>query len=141
MQRKTRIYMIDNDADLVRVVRWVFEAEGYEFFSAASAKEGLQLLEQTAPDLIILDVMMEDAVAGFRVVNALRNFAEFPEARRYEGVPILLLTGIQRHTRMKVADEVGGRLHANDAYLEKPVKPKQLLDKVAELLKARPGPA
>lgn len=138
MKKKTRIYMVDNDADLVRVVRWVFEAEGYDFFSAGSAKEGLRLLDQVAPDLIILDVMMEDAVAGFRVVNALRNFDDFPQNRKYEGMPILLLTGIQRFTKMKIVQEVGARLSPVDAYLEKPVKPKQLLDKVVELLKARP---
>jgi CheY-like chemotaxis protein len=132
--KKSKIYMVDNDADLVKVVKWVFEAEGYDFASAGSAKEGLQLLDQVAPDLIILDVMMEDPTAGFRVVNTLRNYEEFPMNRKYERIPILLLTGIQRHTKMKVAPHVGGKLLSGDAFLEKPVKPKQLLDKVAELL-------
>lgn len=133
--RKPRIFMVDDDTDLVDIVRSVLESSGYEFHSASSAAEALEQLDAVNPDLIILDVMMEDLVAGFRVVNRLRNFEQYPENRRYEKVPILMMTSIQQQTRMKFSQDAGSRLLPIDAFLEKPVKPRALLEKIAELLR------
>lgn len=136
MEKKPRIFMVDDDTDLVQVVHWVLEAEGFAFASANSAKEALEKLDEVEPDLIILDVMMEDVVAGFRVVNALRNFEDHPDARKYAKVPILMLTSIQQRTKMKFSQDTGSNLLPIDAFLEKPVKPKALLEKIRELLPA-----
>jgi CheY-like chemotaxis protein len=135
MEKKARIFMVDDDGDLIQVAKLVFEAEGYEFHSASSAKEAIETIEAVNPDLVILDVMMEDIVAGFRVVNMLRNFDENPENRKFEKLPILMMSSVQQRTKMKVAQDAGTRLLPIDTFLEKPVKPKVLLDKVAELLK------
>jgi CheY-like chemotaxis protein len=135
MEKKARIFMVDDDGDLIQVAKLVFEAEGYEFHSAASAKEAIETIEAVNPDLVILDVMMEDIVAGFRVVNLLRNFDENPQNRKFEKLPILMMSSVQQRTKMKVAQDAGTRLLPIDSFLEKPVKPKVLLDKVAELLK------
>lgn len=135
MDRKARILMVDDDVDLVDIVRSVLLASGYEFFSAGSAKECLETIDAVRPDLIILDVMMEDVVAGFRVVNYLRNFDENPQSRRYEHVPILMMTSIQQRTKMRFSQDAGSRLLPIDAFLEKPVKPRVLLDTVAALLR------
>lgn len=134
MDRKARIFMVDDDTDLVDIVRSVLEAAGYKFASASSATEALDIVNSVAPDLIILDVMMEDLVAGFRVVNHLRNFEQFPQNKAYEKVPILMMTSIQQQTRMKFSQDAGSRLLPIDAFLEKPVKPRVLLEKIAELL-------
>jgi CheY-like chemotaxis protein len=134
MDRKARIFMVDDDTDLVDIVRSVLEAAGYEFASASSAAEALEIIDGIAPNLIILDVMMEDLVAGFRVVNQLRNFEAFPQNKKYEGVPILMMTSIQQQTRMKFSQDAGSRLLPIDAFLEKPVKPRALLEKISELL-------
>ncbi len=134
MEGKAKIFMVDDDTDLVDIVRSVLEAAGYEFASAASATEALDIVDTVAPDLIILDVMMEDLVAGFRVVNQLRNFDAFPQNRKYEKVPILMMTSIQQQTRMKFSQDAGSRLLPIDAFLEKPVKPRALLQKISELL-------
>jgi len=134
-QKKARIFMVDDDTDLVDIVRSVLESAGYEFFSASSATEALEQLDAVNPDLIILDVMMEDLVAGFRVVNHLRNFEQYPQNRRYEKVPILMMTSIQQQTRMKFSQDAGSRLLPIDAFLEKPVKPRVLLEKISELLR------
>ena len=135
MEKKAKIFMVDDDTDLVQVVKWVFEAEGYEFASANSAKEALEVIDRVNPDLIILDVMMEDIVAGFRVVAALRNFEQNPQNRKYEHIPILMLTSIQQRTKMRFSQDAGSKLLPIDAFMEKPVRPKELLDKVASLLK------
>lgn len=129
--------MVDDDTYLVQVVQWVFEAEGYEFHSAPCAKDALETVDELAPDLIILDVMMEDVVAGFRVLNALRNSPDKARNDRYSRVPVLMFTSIQQRTKMKFSQDAATALLPIDAFLEKPVQPKALLEKVAELLSKR----
>lgn len=141
MDGKVRILMVDDDTDLVDIVRSVLVAAGYDFYPAYSAKECLETIEQVKPDLIILDVMMEDLVAGFRVVNYLRNFDEHPENRRFAHVPILMQTSIQQRTKMRFSQDAGSRLLPIDAFLEKPVKPRVLLDTIASLLQKAAGTA
>lgn len=135
MEKKAKIFMVDDDADLVMVVKSVFEANGYEVASAGSAKEAIETIDSVNPDLLIIDVMMEDMQAGFRLVNHLRNTKSHPEAGRFAKVPILMLTSVQQKTKIKFSEDVGDQLLHVDTFMEKPVKPRQLLDKVAELLK------
>jgi len=134
MSEPKTIYMVDDDADLVDVVKWVLEAKGYAFASAGSAEEAIRNVATVNPDLVLLDVMMEDVVAGFRVVSFLRDVEAHPENRRFAAVPILMMTSIQQKTRMKFADDAGTRLLPIDAFLEKPVKPQVLLETIARLL-------
>jgi len=112
----------------------VIEAAGYKVFVAGSATEAVSRLEEVQPDLVVLDVMMEDTVAGFRVVNFMRDYENFPQNRKYEKIPILMLTSIQQRTGMRFSQDAGSRLLPIDAFVEKPVKPRELIDKIAELL-------
>jgi CheY-like chemotaxis protein len=134
MDEKKKIYMVDDDADLVDAVKWVLEARGYAFASAASGEEAIANLDAVKPDLVILDVMMEDVVAGFRVVSYLRDVEAHPENRKYANLPILMMTSIQQKTKMRFSDDAGSRLLPIDAFLEKPVKPQLLLETLARLL-------
>jgi len=135
MDSKGRIFIVDDDRDLVDIMQTVVEASGYEVSTAFSAREAIEAVDGVAPDLVVLDVMMEDSVAGFRMVNFLRNYEEYPQNRKYEKMPILMLTSIQQRTGMKFSQDAGTRLLPIDAFLEKPVKPKALIEKIGELLK------
>jgi CheY-like chemotaxis protein len=135
MESKGRIFIVDDDRDLVDIMQTVVEASGYEVSTACSAREAIEAVDGVAPDLVVLDVMMEDSVAGFRMVNFLRNYEEYPQNRKYEKMPILMLTSIQQRTGMKFSQDAGTRLLPIDAFLEKPVKPKALIEKIGELLK------
>jgi DNA-binding response OmpR family regulator len=134
-----KILMIDDDTNLVDVVRLVFEAKGYEFSAAYSAAEGLSKIKEVSPDIIILDVIMEDFVAGFRVVSELRTGDPNSEYSAYSKVPILMLTSVTSRTNLDFSDRVGTSLLPIDAFVEKPVKPAELLTKIEELLKAGSG--
>jgi DNA-binding response OmpR family regulator len=68
-----RILMIDDDSDIVQAARIPLEAAGHEFRSAPSGEEGLRLVREIRPDLIILDVMMESYTAGFHVSGIRRR--------------------------------------------------------------------
>ncbi|MBM4395367.1 MAG: response regulator [Deltaproteobacteria bacterium] len=134
MDGKHRVFIVDDDQDLVEIMRSVMEAAGYEVVTAGSAREAMERMEAASPHVILLDVMMEDTVAGFRVVNFLRDFETYPQNRKYEKIPIMMLTSIQQRTGMKFSQDAGSRLLPIDAFIEKPIKPRALLDRVAQLL-------
>ncbi|MEA1979994.1 MAG: response regulator [candidate division Zixibacteria bacterium] len=126
--------MIDDDVNLVNVVKMVFKSKGYKFSEAHSATEGLEKITEVNPDLIILDVIMEDFVAGFRVVSELRTTEGDSKYSAYTKTPILMLTSVTEKTRFDFNKHVGTSLLPVDAFVEKPVKPADLLAKVEELL-------
>jgi len=129
-----KILMIDDDINLVNVVKMVLEARNYQFTSAHSATEGLQKIKEINPDLIILDVIMEDFVAGFRVVSELRTGGADSEYSSFSHIPILMLTSVTQKTNMSFSDKVGTALLPVDAFIEKPVKPAHLIEKIEELI-------
>ncbi|MBN2423463.1 MAG: response regulator [Calditrichaceae bacterium] len=135
MADKKKILMIDDDTNLVNVIKTVFEVKGYEFYGAYSATEGLERIKEVEPDLIILDVIMEDFVAGFRVVSELRTGDKNSAFSAYSKVPILMLTSVTSKTRLNFGERIGTALLPVDAFLEKPVKPAELLSKVESILK------
>jgi DNA-binding response OmpR family regulator len=134
MGSRKKILMIDDDENLVSVFGLVCTAKGYEFFAAHSAAEGLQKVEQVEPDLIVLDVIMEDFVAGFRVVSALRADAASPLAR-FSQVPIVMLTSVTSKTQLDFSDRVGTALLPVDVFVEKPVKPAEMLATIEGVLR------
>ncbi len=137
MTGKKKILMIDDDVNLVNVVMLVLQVKGYDFESAYSAAEGLEKIKQANPDLIILDVIMEDFVAGFRVVSELRTAEPGSVYSAYSKVPILMLTSVTAKTSINFSDKVGTALLPVDAFIEKPVKPGNLLQKIEELLEPK----
>lgn len=134
MNKKKKILVIDDDVNLVNVVRIVLESKGFEFQSAYSASEGMVKIKEFNPDLIVLDVIMEDFVAGFRVVSELRTCDENSEYKEYSNIPILMLTSVKSKTNLDFGSRVGTALLPVDAFIEKPVKPAVLLAKIEELL-------
>ena len=134
MEQKKKILMIDDDVNLVNVIKLVLEAKSFEFAAAYSAAEGLTKITEFNPDLIILDVIMEDFVAGFRVVSELRTGGPDSKYAAYSSIPILMLTSVTAKSNVNFSDKVGTALLPVDAFIEKPVKPAELLGKIQELL-------
>ena len=137
MNGKKKILMIDDDVNLVNVVMMVLQAKGYEFEAAYSAAEGLEKIKQVNPYLIILDVIMEDFVAGFRVISELRTAEPGSVFSAYSQIPIVMLTSVTTKTSINFSDKIGTALLPVDAFIEKPVKPGILLQKIEELLSAK----
>ena len=132
-----KLLMIDDDVNLVNVFRLVCVAKGYEFHAAHSASEGLEKIRAVDPDLIILDVIMEDFVAGFRVVSELRASGPDSPYRAYRDVPIVMLTSVTSKTHVNFSDHVGTALLPVDAFVEKPVKPSEILGRIEAILGTR----
>lgn len=131
-----KILVIDDDPDLVEVIRLTLEASGFQVSSAASGAEGLEKVKEVHPDLIILDVMMDYTTEGFQVSLALRNPGPQAEYAPYRDIPILMLTAIHSTTPLRFGPEQD-YLPVDD-FVEKPIEPGELVRKVQELLQKTP---
>jgi CheY-like chemotaxis protein len=129
---KEKILIIDDDDDIVYTMRLPLEAAGYQVFRAASSEEGLQKVKKVHPNLILLDVMMDSTTAGFQVSLTLRSSDPASEYAAYRNIPILMITAIHTTTPLRFAPDKD--YLPVDAFLEKPIDPKVLLDQVRKHL-------
>jgi len=123
-----KILIVDDDQDIVDSITIMLESEGYEVLAAQSGEEGVKLVEEKRPDLILLDIMMEKITTGLHIGYELRENPEF------KSIPIIIISGIGEATGMNLAAEKETDYVAADEFLEKPVKPDVLLKRVAELI-------
>jgi CheY-like chemotaxis protein len=123
-----RIICIDDDSDILETCKVILTGRGHEVETALSGKEGVEKASAFKPDLIILDVMMDDLTDGF---HAAYRFRKDPGLKY---APILLLSAINGHFPQKFDPKKDGEYLPVDAFLEKPVKPGELLAKTTELL-------
>jgi DNA-binding response OmpR family regulator len=119
-----RILIVDDDHDMVDTSRIVLEREGYEVSCAHNSTEGMQAVENLKPDLLILDVMMDQPDDGIAMAQDLRR-------NGFTG-PILMLTSLNKVAGFKY--EKDGNLIPVDDFQEKPMDPAALVAKVADLL-------
>ena len=122
-----KILVVDDDPDIVFALSLLLRKEGFEVQSAASRAEGMRAMQAFAPDLMVLDVMMEQPDDGIAMAQELR--------RAGQRLPIVMLTSVGRVTGMHFDRD--DDLVPVDAFFEKPVRPEELLAKVRELLAAR----
>lgn len=127
--RQGKILIIDDDPDVSHAVTLVLEHRGYEVRNAADSAEGMERLQEMRPDLIILDVMMRTSREGFELSRELKHNPEFRD------IPILMLTGVKQKTGLDFKSAAGDEDWLPvEEYLDKPVKPDMLLEKVDALL-------
>lgn len=125
-----KILIIDDDPDITEAMTVVLENRGYDVRNARDSSEGMEQLKQARPDLIILDVMMRTSQEGFELSRELKNNAQ------YKDIPILMLTGVKEKTGLDFKSEAGDQAWLPvEEFLDKPVKPKVLLEKVEDLLR------
>jgi DNA-binding response OmpR family regulator len=121
-----KIIIIDDDSDILEASSLVLRAKGYEVLTAQNPDEGLKLVKENSPDLIILDVIMVEPDDGFFLAQRLRK----------EGftIPILMYTSVSKSTGLQFGI---GELVPVDDFIEKPISPELLIAKVEKFLKVR----
>ena len=124
-----RILVVDDDPDITYAVSLFLKKEGYEVHTATSRAEGMKALADFAPDLLVLDVMMEQPDDGIAMAQDLR--------RRGMRLPIVMLTSVGRVTGMSFGRD--DEMVPVDAFFEKPVRPDELLRVVRDLLQPAGG--
>jgi CheY-like chemotaxis protein len=123
-----RILIVDDDPDM----RLPLESAGYAVSEAGSVAEGLALVKQVKPHLIVLDVMMDTTTAGFQLALNLHSPAPDSAYQEFRKTPILMLTAIHTTTPLRFGPDED--YLPVQAFIEKPIDPEALLAKVRELL-------
>ncbi|MHC1745153.1 MAG: response regulator transcription factor [Syntrophobacteraceae bacterium] len=134
MATKGKILIVDDDPDFVKTTKMILLTDGYEVFWAEDGKEGLVKAKELQPDLIMLDIMMETLFEGFSFLGTIREAAEYEAV---SGTPILMVSSVKADTgsRFSFGDEQDTSDVTPDDYLDKPLKPKELLEKVAKMIR------
>jgi two-component system sensor histidine kinase/response regulator len=122
VNKKNKILIVDDTADVADLLRKRFRAEGYDTSIASDGEECLQKVEAYNPDLVVLDVMMPK-LDGFQVLERLR----MDEKTKY--IPVLMLTA-----KSKMPEKIKGLQRGADDYLTKPFDFKELSTRVKSLL-------
>ena len=128
--KKTRVLIVDDDASTRKLVNTLLVSMGVsDIFEATDGMVGLELVQKTAPDVVVLDWQMP-RLQGPNFMRIVRSPDTFP----YPAVPVIMLTGHGEYSKVKEAISVG----VNE-FLVKPVSSKALLDRlVAVLFNPRP---
>lgn len=127
-----KILIIDDDPDIAMATRMALESAGYTVVEARTSKEGLERVVTENPDLIVLDVMMDTATAGFQTALTLRSPESDSPYKDYADIPIIMLTAIHETTAIRFGPDED--YLPVDAFIDKPIDPVPFLQKVEDLL-------
>lgn len=116
----SRILIVEDDTSMAFGLEFALEKEGFEVFSAVSAKQGMELFEEVLPNLVLLDLGLPD-ISGFEVCRFIKDKGD---------VPIVFLTAVDEEKDIVNAFEMG----AND-YVTKPFRVGELMARVKAILK------
>ena len=129
---KAKILVIDDDPDFRDAVTPILQTALYQVVTAANPKEGKVKILEEKPDLILLDIMMDSLFDGFSLCNAIKTSQEFSAAK---DTPVIFVSAVKELTGSRFqfkGDEQG--LTGPDDYIDKPVKPQDLIARVEKLL-------
>jgi DNA-binding NarL/FixJ family response regulator len=120
---RKRLLLIDDDPNLILLVKDYLEFRGYEVLTADNGKEALNLLAQNLPDMIICDIMMPE-MDGYALIENVRKDP------RTSWIPVLFLSA-----RGQSQDRIKGLNLGADVYMVKPFEPEELVAQVESSLK------
>ena len=124
-----KILIVDDDPDITYAMQMILESHGYEVDSAVNGTTARAKLEQGKPNLIILDVMMDTMHEGFDFDRELKHHPD------YKDIPVLMLTAVKERFGLDFKPEAGDQEWLPvEEFLDKPVKPEVLLEKIEKLL-------
>jgi len=118
-----RILVIEDDKDIVELVRYNLEKDGYQITSTGDGATGLAQVRKTPPDLLILDLMLPK-ISGLEICKEIRKDVSLNR------LPVLILTA-----KGEEADRVVGLELGADDYVTKPFSPRELVARVKALLR------
>ena len=115
----SKILVVDDDPDFVKISRTILETEGYQVYAAANGDQALEVMHQDRPDLILLDVMMSTTLEG---VDVCREIRVDPDLKL---VPIVMISSIA--TSEHAAEFPDDERIPIDTWISKPIQPAVLL--------------
>ena len=127
-----KILVVDDDPDILDAVSMILESKGHQVVTAQDGIEALATLKAEKPDLMILDLLMPK-MDGFAVLKELQD----GRWSKYREIPILVLSSVREEAaRRRYELETASQLGVDD-YVEKPISPDILLERVERLIKKK----
>jgi two-component system, OmpR family, alkaline phosphatase synthesis response regulator PhoP len=123
MEFKATILVADDEQDILEIIKYNLEKEGYKVYTASNGQQAIEAAKQVKPNLIILDIMMPYKT-GIEVCNILRSQSDFNDTL------IIFLTALNDEL-----SHIKGLDSGADDYVSKPVSPKVLVSRVNALLR------
>lgn len=126
-----KVLIVDDDPDVRLFNATVVEESGYTPVEASNGEEGLKMLKKTAPDLVVLDVLMPKQ-------SGIRLYRELKTDKALTRIPVIILSGVAKRTFLrsqKALTEFGDQpVPEPESYLEKPVEPEELAREIKKYL-------
>jgi len=129
---KGKILVIDDDPDFIEAVSPILNSANYEVIKASSPDEGKTKILAEKPDLVLLDIMMDSLFDGFSLCHNIKTAEEFQSVK---DTPIIHVSAVKEMTGSRFqfeGDEQG--MQGPDDYIDKPVKPDDLLSRIDKLI-------
>lgn len=129
-----RVLLVDDDVDFLEVNRTALERAGFDVVTAQDGQQALRVVDETPLDAAVLDVMMTTPEEGFELARALRKH---PRTRQ---LPLLMLTSVNAVNaahgwKFRFSDQDRDEMWLPvDRFLDKPVKPEQLVSHLRTLM-------
>jgi CheY-like chemotaxis protein len=120
-----KILVVDDEPDVVTYLASVLRDSGYEALEAFNGEEAMEKVLKEHPDLVTLDITMPEMTG----VKAYRKMKEDPVLSK---IPVVIVTGVSHEFKQFISTR--SQVPAPEGYLEKPVKPEDLLAEVRRLL-------
>jgi len=130
---KAKILIIDDDPDFSEAVTSILQSALYDVVRASNPAEGKDKILEEKPDLILLDIMMDSLFDGFSLCHDIKTSKEFESVKK---TPVIFVSAVKELTGSRFqfkAEEQG--LVGPDDYIDKPVKPAELLSRIEKFLK------
>lgn len=129
METKRRVVYIEDESEMIDLVRLILNRRGYEIIGANGGRDGLDMVRQQIPDLVLLDLMMPD-MDGWDVYQQMKA------DERTQNIPVIVVTA-----KAQSIDKVLGLHIAKvDDYISKPFSPQELVDSVEKVMAKKNQP-
>jgi CheY-like chemotaxis protein len=125
-QNRKTVLLVDDDVDIIEQYKQAVEKE-YNVLTAHSGEETLEKLSQIKPDCIVLDVMMSHLSDGLDLSKKIK------EDSATKDIPIIMLTGVNQS--YDYSTQIDKSYFPYDKWLDKPIKPKKLVQEIKSILK------
>jgi len=132
LSQTQKILIVDDDPDIRDALTIILESQGYQVETANYGAEGLKKVAADIPDLMILDLIMP-GMGGFAVYKELKS----PDRPEWHNIRILILTSLREEASKAKFEEETGMKMAVDDYIEKPISPSLIIERVKKLLNGK----
>ena len=127
---QTLILLVDDDPDFIEINRHILEPAGYQVDCAEDPQAAWDKMQERAPALVVTDLMMANLDSGFSFAQRIKS------DERFCSIPVIIVTGVGNQAGFDFTPKTPEDLRAMhaDAFLTKPVRAAELIEKVGSLL-------